>query len=228
VLEAYALIRHEHPGSDLAALLHQDEHVARAQDHLRHFIRDLLSAGGRERRHPRRHPARRASELLPPRPHRGRHPTVENRSRATRHGHAGRVAAAALTRSQLRAPPAGPAPTEERADKPSRLFADAQRSRSVPGGGNAPSLARRSSVVGGRKRRRPHSSVHPVGDELGDGAARMLAYEERDLRIFGRLRHAHTSRHALDLHLDRVVVLRAAWATSCGSSSSAGGACRTT
>jgi AcrR family transcriptional regulator len=42
VLEAYALIRHEHHGGDLAALLHQGEHVARAQDHLRDFIRDLL------------------------------------------------------------------------------------------------------------------------------------------------------------------------------------------
>ena len=43
VLEAYALIRHEHPGGDLAALLHQGEHVARAQDHLRRFVGDLLS-----------------------------------------------------------------------------------------------------------------------------------------------------------------------------------------
>jgi AcrR family transcriptional regulator len=43
VLEAYALIRHEHHGSDLAALLHQGEHIARAHEHLRHFIRDLLS-----------------------------------------------------------------------------------------------------------------------------------------------------------------------------------------
>jgi AcrR family transcriptional regulator len=43
VLEAYALIRYEHHSSDLAALLHQGEHVARAHDHLRHFIRDLLS-----------------------------------------------------------------------------------------------------------------------------------------------------------------------------------------
>jgi AcrR family transcriptional regulator len=42
VLEAYALIRHEHHGSDLAALLHQGEHIARAYEHLRHFIRDLL------------------------------------------------------------------------------------------------------------------------------------------------------------------------------------------
>jgi AcrR family transcriptional regulator len=43
VLEAYAVIRHEHQGSDLAALLHQGEHVARAQDHLREFVRDLVS-----------------------------------------------------------------------------------------------------------------------------------------------------------------------------------------
>jgi AcrR family transcriptional regulator len=43
VLEAYALIRHEHNGSDLAAFLHQGEHVAKAQDHLRQFVRDLLS-----------------------------------------------------------------------------------------------------------------------------------------------------------------------------------------
>jgi AcrR family transcriptional regulator len=43
VLEAYALIRHEHHGGDLAAYLHQGEHVARAQDHLRRFVRDLLS-----------------------------------------------------------------------------------------------------------------------------------------------------------------------------------------
>jgi len=42
VLEAYALIRHEHHGSDLAAFLHQGEHVAKAQDHLRHFVRDLV------------------------------------------------------------------------------------------------------------------------------------------------------------------------------------------
>ncbi len=43
VLEAYALIRYEHQGSDPAALLHQGEHVARALDHLRVFVRDLLS-----------------------------------------------------------------------------------------------------------------------------------------------------------------------------------------
>lgn len=43
VLEAYALIRHEHQRDDLAALLHQGAHVARAQEHLRQFIRDLLT-----------------------------------------------------------------------------------------------------------------------------------------------------------------------------------------
>ena len=43
VLEAYAFIRHEHQRNDLAALLHQGAHVARAQEHLRAFIRDLLS-----------------------------------------------------------------------------------------------------------------------------------------------------------------------------------------
>jgi AcrR family transcriptional regulator len=45
VLEAYALIQHEHHGTELAALLHRGEHVARAQRHLRGFIRDLLREG---------------------------------------------------------------------------------------------------------------------------------------------------------------------------------------
>jgi AcrR family transcriptional regulator len=44
VLEAYALIGYEHHGSELAALLHRGEHVARAQQHLSDFIRDLLTA----------------------------------------------------------------------------------------------------------------------------------------------------------------------------------------
>ncbi len=43
VLEAYALGSHEHRGTELAALLHRGEHVARAQRHLREFIRDLLA-----------------------------------------------------------------------------------------------------------------------------------------------------------------------------------------
>jgi len=45
VLEAYALISYEHHGNELAAQLHRGEHVARAQQHLRHFIRDLLTEG---------------------------------------------------------------------------------------------------------------------------------------------------------------------------------------
>jgi AcrR family transcriptional regulator len=45
VLEAYALIVHEHHGSDLAALLHRRAHVARAQQQLRNFIRDLVREG---------------------------------------------------------------------------------------------------------------------------------------------------------------------------------------
>jgi AcrR family transcriptional regulator len=45
VLEAYALIQHEHHGTELAALLHRGEHVARAQQQLRDFIRDLVTEG---------------------------------------------------------------------------------------------------------------------------------------------------------------------------------------
>jgi AcrR family transcriptional regulator len=45
-LEAYALIQHrqhQHHGTELAALLHQSEHVARAQHQLHAFLADLLS-----------------------------------------------------------------------------------------------------------------------------------------------------------------------------------------
>jgi AcrR family transcriptional regulator len=42
VLEAYALISHEHHGTELAALLHQGEHVAHARQQLSNLIRDLL------------------------------------------------------------------------------------------------------------------------------------------------------------------------------------------
>jgi AcrR family transcriptional regulator len=48
VLEAYALISHEshgHQDTELAALLHRDEQVARAQQQLRDMIRDLLTEG---------------------------------------------------------------------------------------------------------------------------------------------------------------------------------------
>jgi AcrR family transcriptional regulator len=46
VLEAYALISHDshgHHDTELAALLHRDEQVARAQQQLRGMIRDLLT-----------------------------------------------------------------------------------------------------------------------------------------------------------------------------------------
>jgi AcrR family transcriptional regulator len=43
VLTAYALIIHEHHGSELAALLHQGDHVAQARQQLKDFIRDLLA-----------------------------------------------------------------------------------------------------------------------------------------------------------------------------------------
>jgi AcrR family transcriptional regulator len=44
VLEAYALIQHKkRPATELAALLHRDEQVARAQQHLTDIIRDLLT-----------------------------------------------------------------------------------------------------------------------------------------------------------------------------------------
>ena len=46
VLEAYALIQHEHHGTELAAVLHRGEHVARAQQQLAEFIRDLVREGG--------------------------------------------------------------------------------------------------------------------------------------------------------------------------------------
>ncbi len=43
VLEAYALIQHKRHATELAALLHRDEHVAKAQQHLTDIIRDLLT-----------------------------------------------------------------------------------------------------------------------------------------------------------------------------------------
>ena len=50
VLEAYALISHEsigHHDAELAAYLHRDEQVARAEHQLRTMVRDLLSEGAR-------------------------------------------------------------------------------------------------------------------------------------------------------------------------------------
>jgi len=45
VLEAYALISHGHQDGELAAVLHRGAHVARAQQQLSDFIRDLLIEG---------------------------------------------------------------------------------------------------------------------------------------------------------------------------------------
>jgi AcrR family transcriptional regulator len=48
VLEAFALISHESYGrhdTELAAFLHRDQHIARAQQQLRDMIRDLLTEG---------------------------------------------------------------------------------------------------------------------------------------------------------------------------------------
>jgi len=47
VLEAYALIQHEHHGSELAALLHRDAHNARAQRHVSEMIRGLVAASAK-------------------------------------------------------------------------------------------------------------------------------------------------------------------------------------
>jgi len=50
VLEAYALIAHEshgHHNTELAAFLHRDEQVARAQQQLHKMIRDLLAEGAK-------------------------------------------------------------------------------------------------------------------------------------------------------------------------------------
>ena len=44
VLQAYALITYERPhGTELAALVHRGEHLARAQQHLTDLIKDLLT-----------------------------------------------------------------------------------------------------------------------------------------------------------------------------------------
>jgi AcrR family transcriptional regulator len=45
VLESYALNAHRHQDSELAARLHWGGHVARAHQHLREFIRELLVEG---------------------------------------------------------------------------------------------------------------------------------------------------------------------------------------
>lgn len=45
VLTTFALIQHEHHGTELAALLHQGQHAVRARQHLHTIIRSLLTEG---------------------------------------------------------------------------------------------------------------------------------------------------------------------------------------
>jgi AcrR family transcriptional regulator len=45
VLTTYALNNHAHHGGELAAVLHRGEHVARAHQHLRDFIAQLITEG---------------------------------------------------------------------------------------------------------------------------------------------------------------------------------------
>jgi AcrR family transcriptional regulator len=45
VLEMYALILHEHRGSELAALLHQGPHFDQAQQHLHRLVADMVADG---------------------------------------------------------------------------------------------------------------------------------------------------------------------------------------
>jgi AcrR family transcriptional regulator len=47
VLERYALILHEHHGTELAALLHQGPHFERAQQHLNRLVADLIADAAR-------------------------------------------------------------------------------------------------------------------------------------------------------------------------------------
>jgi AcrR family transcriptional regulator len=48
VLETYALIQREQGDSVVASFLHRGPHVARAQRHLRQFVRDLVEEAARE------------------------------------------------------------------------------------------------------------------------------------------------------------------------------------
>jgi AcrR family transcriptional regulator len=47
VLEAFALMEHQHEATELTALLHRGEHVARTQKHLHDMVRGLLAAGAK-------------------------------------------------------------------------------------------------------------------------------------------------------------------------------------
>lgn len=47
VLETFAMISHEHRATELAAMLHQGEHVVRAHQHLSALVRDLIAEGAK-------------------------------------------------------------------------------------------------------------------------------------------------------------------------------------
>src|SRR6266568_2960789 len=47
VLEVFAMIQYEHHGTELAALLHRGEHIARAQQQLHAFISGLIAEGAK-------------------------------------------------------------------------------------------------------------------------------------------------------------------------------------
>jgi AcrR family transcriptional regulator len=47
VLERYALILHEHHGTELAALLHHGPHFDRAQQHLHRLVADIVADGAK-------------------------------------------------------------------------------------------------------------------------------------------------------------------------------------
>ena len=49
VLSAYALIQNKRHATQLGVLLHREEHVAQAQEHLRELIRELLTEGAAAR-----------------------------------------------------------------------------------------------------------------------------------------------------------------------------------
>ena len=47
VLNAYAAMAHQQQATELVALLHQGEHMARAQQHMTDLVRDLVAEGAR-------------------------------------------------------------------------------------------------------------------------------------------------------------------------------------
>lgn len=47
VLEAYALLSHQHQDGELAEILHRGEHVSRAQQHLSAFLEEMLAGGAK-------------------------------------------------------------------------------------------------------------------------------------------------------------------------------------